>query len=114
MCNKVGIIEAGNLLAFGAVDDFTSRVHDTLSLRTLKIKTLENREKVSEAVKSYKQVTAVREENSSVIADFNGELEDVQVFLEWLVENKLKIVEFSEERTDLEDVFMKITKGEVS
>ncbi|MCE1245285.1 MAG: ABC transporter ATP-binding protein [Firmicutes bacterium] len=114
MCNKIGIIEAGNLLAFGEVDDFTSRVHDTLSIRTLRIKSLEEREKVAEAVKSYKNVKSVKEENQTVIADFHGELEDIQVFLEWLVNNKLKIVEFHEERTDLEDVFMKITKGEVS
>jgi len=113
LCNRIGIIEAGKLLACGSMDDFTESLWDTSALRTIKIRALESEEKVMKTLESYDRVHHARRENSGYIVQFSGGLEDLNRFLEYLVANKVKLIEFAEKGTDLEDVFMKITRGEV-
>lgn len=113
LCNKIGIIEAGKLLACGSMGDFTENLWDTSALRTVKIRALEGDEKVLKALEAYNKVHHARRDNSGFIVEFGGGLEDLNHFLEYLVAEKLKVIEFAEKGTDLEDVFMKITRGEV-
>lgn len=113
MCNKIGIVEAGSLLAFGNIVDFRNHLGENAARRQIKIRSLEKDEKVKEVVSSYKNVVSIEPDNSGFSVEFNGDLEEVCRFLEFLTAEKLKIIEFVEKGADLEDVFMKITKGEV-
>lgn len=113
-CSRIGIIEAGKILACGKVDEFTQFLGLGAAKRTIKIRALAENSLVEEALKSIENVRSIRQENSGYMVDFSGGTEDLAEMLETLVKRNIKVVEFSEKSVDLEDVFMKITKGEVA
>ncbi len=45
--------------------------------------------------------------------DFIGDEESVAVLLETLIQNKVRVSSFTETHTGLEEVFLRLTKGEV-
>lgn len=110
-CNTVGIIEKGNLLAFGPVGEITRGLqqHRTIRLRTL----------VSEApyqglIEGHSQVQGLKtDEDGSLLIDFVGDLDQQAALLESLVKGGARVVEFHEEAVNLEDVFLRLTTGAV-
>jgi ABC-2 type transport system ATP-binding protein len=113
ICSTIGIIEAGSLLAYGAVHTFMENIQNA-AVRSIRIRSLESQEKVSAILKARSNVIKVEESNGGLQVEFSGDAEEMSQLLEYLVQEKLKIVEFSEKSADLEDVFMKITKGVVA
>lgn len=114
LCNTIGIIEAGKMIAVGSVEEFTHDLKSANTLRSIKISVLGDKGEARKIISSSERVLQLEEENSSFKLEFNGVLEDVADFLAYLVEKKIRVVDFSEKGADLEDVFMKLTKGEVS
>ena len=114
LCNTIGIIEAGKMIAVGSVDEFTHDLKSANTLRSIKISILGDKVAAKQIISSSERVLQLEEDNSGFKLEFNGVLEDVADFLEFLVEKKIRVIDFSEKGADLEDVFMKLTKGEVS
>lgn len=114
LCNTIGIIEAGRMIAVGSVEEFTHDLKNTSTLRSIKISILGDKAEAKKIISSSERVLQMEEENSGFKLEFNGVLEDVADFLAYLVEKKVRVIDFSEKGADLEDVFMKLTKGEVS
>lgn len=112
ICNKIGIIEAGKLLACGYMEDFVEALQSE-ALRVISIRTLSDPKKLEEALSGYPGVLNSTRENRSLSIEFSGGNEDVSQLLKYLVENDLKVVEFHQKSTNLEDVFLKVTRGEV-
>jgi ABC-2 type transport system ATP-binding protein len=112
ICNTIGILEAGNLLAYGAVQDFIDNLPKT-EVRTVRIRALEESAKLREALKSNEKIVEIDENSGMFIVRFQGGLEDMSNLLDDLVERKLKVIEFFEKTADLEDIFLRITKGVV-
>ncbi len=112
ICDTIGIIEAGKLLAYGSVENFTEDIKAG-TLRTLRIRSLLPVETLAEAVSGREHVLQVEQVRGSLAVQFSGGAPDMARLLEDLVREDYKIVEFSEKDTGLEDVFMKITKGVV-
>jgi len=112
ICNKIGIIEAGKLLACGYMEDFVEALQSE-ALRVISIRTLSDPKKLEEALSGYPGVLNFTRENRSLSIEFSGGNEDVSQLLKYLVENDLKVVEFHQKSTNLEDVFLKVTRGEV-
>jgi ABC-2 type transport system ATP-binding protein len=112
ICSTVGIIEAGNLLAFGSVQDFTENVKST-TIRTINVRCLGDGGKLAQFLQKQEKVMQVEESESGLKVEFSGGQEEMAQLLEELVRRSFRIVEFSQECADLEDVFMRITKGEV-
>lgn len=113
-CTKVGIIEGGRLLEFGAVDEVVDRVRG-MSARCVDVRVLDDGPRLHEFLGAHALVTRVRSQGDSshVQADFQGGLEDLALLLDALVAERFRVVSFHELETDLEDVFMKITQGGV-
>ncbi|BDI32989.1 ABC transporter ATP-binding protein [Capsulimonas corticalis] len=107
-CNKVGIIERGEMLISGDVQEIMSQVAGG---KTLEIRILGDIETAAEATQSLPGVRAVRTVDSRLHVDFNGDLEAQADLNRLLVEKGLRILSFSEQQTDLEDIFMKVTRG---
>jgi ABC-2 type transport system ATP-binding protein len=107
-CNKVGIIERGEMLISGDVQEIMSQVSGG---KTLEIRILGDLEHAAEATHSLPGVRAVRTLDSKLHVDFNGDLEAQADLNRLLVEKGLRILSFTEQQTDLEDIFMKVTKG---
>lgn len=113
ICNKIGIIESGSLLAFGTIDDFKENIN-AAKIRKIHVRSLDDTDKIFKALSNYSSVTGLEVHNGTVVIDFSGGLEEMSGLLEYLVNNKIRIIEFLEKSANLEDIFMKITKGEIS
>ena len=102
MCDRIAIINKGNLVAL----DTTQKLLDRIQTKkvTFKIEGNINHEELSlEDVKfiskSNNKITAIYEKNSHNFEDI----------LNFLKKNKIKILDIITEDGDLEDVFIKLT-----
>lgn len=110
-CNKVGIIERGNLLAFGSVDEVVRRVQPH---RTLVLCVLEGGEPALRALIGREGVLDARvQADGQVLVDFAGTYENQADLLSHLVQAGHRVLEFREEHADLEDAFLRLTTGAV-
>ncbi len=107
-CNKVGIIERGELLVSGNVQDIMAQISGG---KTLEIKLLDGHDRAMEILADAPGVRAVRPVDSHLHIEFTGDLEAQAGLNKLLVDSGLRVQTFSEQETDLEDIFMKVTKG---
>ena len=109
LCTEVGIIEGGELIAVGSVDDITAQ------LQQEKLIQVKVREKISVAramIEENPWVVAVNETADGVLqVRFSGDGEEQQKLLRALVLAELPVLSFAESSNSLEDLFMQITKG---
>lgn len=108
-CSVVGIIERGELLSFGRVTDVVRDVHQA---RVLEVRLLEKADEASMWCHGKPHVgqTHMIGPNHMKI-EFDGEPADQAEFLRALVEAGYPVIEFHEQAADLEDLFLKVTKG---
>ena len=107
-CNKVGIIERGEMLVAGDVQDILAQVTGG---RTLEIKLLGDDARAAALLAGAPGVRAVRPVNGHLHVEFAGDLDAQADLNARLVGQGLRVLSFSEQETDLEDIFMKVTKG---
>lgn len=110
-CTRVGILEAGRLLACGKVEDVVAAVSRGRSMR---LRVLRDLEKAGALVHDTPGAHKARVEDGQIHFDFDGPLEDLAALAERIAAERLGLVEFAEEKTDLEDVFMRVTQGVVA
>ncbi len=115
LCTRVGIIEDGKMVAIGTLQQLSERV---MPHRQLHIGLLSRAEEAQIALQSDMGVSEVRlVENSSrasLEVDFMGDDEAIHQLLANLLAQGYPVVHFSEETKNLEEVFMRTTKGIVS
>ena len=107
-CNKVGIIERGEMLVSGDVQDIMDQVTGG---RTLEIRLLDKLEEAAALLSDAPGVRAVRAVNSRLAVDFAGSPEDQAGLNTLLISHGHRVMGFTEQAMDLEDIFMKVTKG---
>lgn len=110
-CTTVGILEAGRLLASGRVEDVVAAVNRG---RPMRLKVLRDLERAGTLVQETPGADRVRVADGLLHFDFSGPLEDLAELAERVAAERLGLVEFAEEKTDLEDVFMRVTRGVVA
>ena len=115
LCTRVGIIEDGKMVALGTLQQLSERV---MPHRRLHIGLLDHMKEAQVALQSNMGVSEVRLlDNSSRVSlevDFIGDDEAIHQLLAKLLEQGFPVVHFSEETKNLEEVFMRTTKGIVS
>jgi ABC-2 type transport system ATP-binding protein len=123
ICTEIGIIEAGRLVAQGQPDEMHRRL---IPHRRLMITLLGQGDAAAEALRQHAQVASVQEGKAqangdgngaprvTLEVDFAGDDEAVAALLGELVRQGLPVIHLSEETRDLEEVFMRATKGIVS
>jgi len=111
-CNTVGIIERGELLAFGSVDEVVRNHRPT---RIIEVKLIA---RAPEGAKQLIHMPGVLDAQATaddeLKIDFNGDLDGQAELVSCLVKNGLRVTAFRELQADLEDVFLKLTKGAVN
>lgn len=110
MCDEIGVIDGGKLIAHGSVSDIQDQLKGE-RLITVKLKGLSDR-----AIRFFEEdpfVTGLEDipEKNSILFKYRGTEEDQLRLLKHAIEENLSILSFAEQETDLEDVFMEITKG---
>ena len=111
-CNTVGIIERGELLAFGPVQTI---VQGMQTARCLVLKTLSEPEELKDFIQARPLVQSARAHDvTSVTIEFLGGLDEQADLLDAVIHQGFRVVGFSEEHVDLEDVFLRLTTGAVN
>jgi ABC-2 type transport system ATP-binding protein len=115
LCTRVGILEDGKLVALGTLEQLNERV---MTHRQIHIGLIDRKEEAQAALQGMSGVSAVRLlENmghASLEVDFTGDDEAIHKLLAKLLEQGFPVVHFIEEKNNLEEVFMRATKGIVS
>lgn len=110
MCHGVAVIERGTLRARGPIHEVKQalRTHSVVFVRAL-----EPVEALERALLQAPLVEKVRRDRGGVALEFTGSDAQLSELLASLVAAGLRPVEFASPETDLEDVFLSLTQGEV-
>jgi ABC-2 type transport system ATP-binding protein len=120
LCTRVGIMENGKVVALGTLDQLSERAIPHRLIRVAFLNQL-GMEKAQSAFAALPGVSAVRPQEGlgkaewiSLEAEFVGDDELLRQLLVNLIGQGLPVVHFSEETQNLEEVFMRTTRGIVS
>ena len=108
ICNKVGIIERGQLLVCAEVSDVMKRVRQQPLLR---IRVRDDLEAAAKLLDQHETVERVELRDGYIFATLAAGVEDYSDLPTLLVEAGHKLVEFKEDEINLETAFMALTKG---
>jgi ABC-2 type transport system ATP-binding protein len=111
LCDSVGIIEKGRLVVSGSLDEI--RQH-ALQSRTLRLKVLSEIEQAQSLLANQPGVGQVYPLNGHLDVEFVGDEEAAADLLNALVSGGVRLASFTETISDLEEVFLRLTKGEVA
>jgi ABC-2 type transport system ATP-binding protein len=112
-CNKVGIIEAGRMVVSGAVSDILSQVSQG-QLIAIKVPKGEAANAANIIRQHPKVLRADERESDEVEAHLDCTPEEVFGIVQTLTNQGVQVLSFKEAVNSLEDIFMKVTKGQVN
>jgi ABC-2 type transport system ATP-binding protein len=108
MCDSVGIIEQGRLLATGSVDEIQ---RERQQHRELTIRILNNTHAAAEHLRTRTDCHHVIEDGQLIRAEFEGDVHAQCQLLKGMLESGWEIAEFTARAKSLEDVFLQVTEG---
>jgi ABC-2 type transport system ATP-binding protein len=136
MCTHIAIIERGRLLAAGDVQTILRSLQPH---RTLELRVLQGAERAEELLRGYAGILDVRRDTPpdapdiaeetaanqqpapdavaslqhslTLLVDYAGDERGMGDLLTLLVTNGVLVTRFAEQASDLEDIFMQVTKG---
>jgi ABC-2 type transport system ATP-binding protein len=111
LCDSIGIIEKGSLVISGNLNEIKQAA---LKQRTLKISMLSNLEEARQFLVGYPGVGEIFQSNHTLEVLFLGSEEEAANLLAAMITNGIKVTRFSETISDLEEVFLQLTEGEVA
>jgi len=112
LCDWVGIIERGKLVASGSMEEINRLAQQG---RTLRIQPLPGElETLEEALRGQPGVGEIYPLNGALEVAFTGDEEAVAALLASLVAAGVRITSFTEASSSLEETFLRLTKGEVA
>lgn len=112
-CNVVGIMERGQLIVAGKVNDIVHKLEGGMVLDVRLTGEEANGDRAVQVLDGFPNVREARAEGNHLTIGFVGLHDDLPQLLNHLVTNGLPVATFSQRAADLEDIFMKVTKGAV-
>ena len=110
-CTSIGIIERGQLLMHGPIDDVYRRIQGT---PTVVCQMGNNFDKGLSIIRSNPDVRDVQADGQKVTIEFATPESETGNLLKTLVNQDVEVSNFGIREPNLEDVFMMVTKGLVS
>ena len=110
MCDTVGIIEQGQLLATGTVDEIQQGVQQH---RMVRMRLLGEIALLTKWLADRKDVNDIQTDGQTVIFAHDGDRESEVALLKELIMADFPVAEFGSHGQSLEDVFLKVTEGRV-
>jgi ABC-2 type transport system ATP-binding protein len=110
MCDVIGIIDQGKLVAEGSVSEIQAKLQGE---KMITVKTTGNLSRARDFFEDDPFVSrlTIQEEEQTLQFFYKGTTEQQIQLLKRAILQELPIISFSEVETNLEDVFMEITKG---
>lgn len=118
ICTRVAIIEAGQQVASGSLEDLQQQLVPRRQVEIVLLGKAELAEKILLGVPGV-EITNVQDqrdgdERASIQIEISGDDQALSALLTSLVENGVRVIHFNENRRDLEEVFLRATKGLVT
>ncbi len=110
MCDRVGIIERGQLLAVGTVEEIQ---REQQPHREVKVRVLGGAAGVGEWLSTHLGVNQITQNGEELKFAHQGDRESEALLLKEMVQAGFRVAEFASHSQSLEDVFMAVTKGVV-
>ena len=104
MCHRIGILNNGNLVAL----DSTSNLINRIQTKIVKIQT---DKKVNIDDKVFESLKIISNQNNNLVLSYEKIKLDIQSIIDHIIYQDIKILDMSTEDGDLEDVFVRLTKG---
>jgi ABC-2 type transport system ATP-binding protein len=108
ICNKIGIIERGELLFDGDVKEAMDRVRPHL---VLNIRVAERTEAAQRLIEVHPQIRKTEQKDGVIVATLADGVTDYSFVAALLIHEGFKLTMFKEEEVNLETAFMRLTKG---
>jgi ABC-2 type transport system ATP-binding protein len=110
ICDRVGILEQGRLLAVGSVAEISAAAQVQ---STVRVRVLDDVERLRGWLATRDDVSEVRSDGSLAVFNYAGDRESEAALLRAIVEAGFPVVEFGAKHKSLEDVFLHVTEGRV-
>jgi ABC-2 type transport system ATP-binding protein len=111
LCNSVVMIERGRRVAFGNLDELASSARDTFAIR---VEVLGDAAKAEAFFLTQPHVADVLRTDQRVAFTFAGDDEALADLVARTLAAGLRVVEFRKMEAGLEDIFLKMTKGQLA
>ncbi|MGE7836196.1 ATP-binding cassette domain-containing protein [Viridibacillus arvi] len=108
MCDEIGVIDNGKLIAHGSVSTIQTQLQGE---KVLTVKLQDDLEKAISFFEENPFITGIETGEQQLSFRYRGSDEEQMELLKKAVLANIPILSFAEEEKDLEDVFMAITKG---
>ncbi|RKD30547.1 ABC transporter ATP-binding protein [Thermohalobacter berrensis] len=109
LCTSIGIMEKGKLVISGPVDKIMRKINKTNIIR---IRVLDLKKKAIKLLKEEPNIDSVYENDRFIEISFNGEEDQMVQLIKKLINNGIPVVSFNPVDGNLEEIFMKVTKGD--
>ena len=121
ICDQVAIIEQGNLLAVGTVNEILNQGAESAAssshsstvneIATIEMVIISDVDAAKTILREKLTVNNIKTSGKSLTFDFSSDLEAQAKLLADSIENGIKVVQFRAKERSLEDVFLEVTKG---
>jgi len=108
ICNKIGIIEQGQLLVNGAVTDVMKQVRSDI---VLNIAVSNRMTDAANALENQPEVESVQDKNGVLVVKLNEGVHEYGFLASRLINQGFELTLFKEDEINLETAFMHLTKG---
>lgn len=108
MCDRIAIIDKGKVLLTGGTSELRSKLHAKEEFR---IRVASNIDSAERIVRSVNYVEDVEKEIDTLLVKINDPTENNSKLMKLLIDGGIKIVEFAEEETTLEDLYLQTITG---
>ncbi len=109
ICSHIALMNEGDIVLHGAVDEIQRKVFDT---RKLCISVLDDCEEATRLIEEFTKTKIETARNNEIIVEISADETELAALNSHLVSKGIKVYSFGEEKTDLEDLFMKISESE--
>jgi len=110
LCTHIGIIEAGQMVACGTVEE-VMRFSQLGS--NLRITVLDRLEDTVRLLQEQASISSVEAHENTLEVPFAGDEQEMSRILTLLVKEGIPVVSFAPSNSNLEEIFMQVTKGVV-
>lgn len=110
ICSSVGVIERGNILEWGKVDSINKRLQ---SRRKVHLTFHREFPEAHEILANHHEVEKISANGREIQFEYLGASDDFHTVLKLLVDRQAPILTIGQEASDLEHLFMEVTRGDL-
>ncbi len=109
LCTSIGIIERGKIVISGTKEEIMSKIYNNSAFD---IKVINGTENAVKLLKEQPLVKNIYQDENQISFDFDGEETEIPTLLKSLLNSGISVISFAQAESNLEDIFMKVTRGD--